>query len=175
MVFMGSRNRTPQPARSRLTGDPAVRHSLLIRQRGRCVYCNMAISDSKGNYHVDHKTPLARGGADTITNVRALCGRCIADKAARTDAEYLSYLRSGRRMESPEYVEFRRRSRRLPPRRSFGLYALYVIVGASAAGYLAGEFWLERGASAAAALAVLSIVWAVAAFARGLSTGALAR
>ncbi len=56
----------------------ALRHL----QHGACNYCLAPVE------HLDHKTPLARGGTHTISNLQWLCGACNMRKWAQTDEEY---------------------------------------------------------------------------------------
>lgn len=39
--------------------------------------------------HLDHMTPLARGGADTLENIAVTCARCDFIKGTMTKAEFL--------------------------------------------------------------------------------------
>lgn len=52
-------------------------------QRGCCAYCGSA-----DNLHLDHKTPIARGGHHTAGNLQFLCAFHNNSKGAKTDAEY---------------------------------------------------------------------------------------
>ena len=46
---------------------PALRRKVLDRDSGRCQLCGALAT------HVDHITPRADGGADTLENLRSLC------------------------------------------------------------------------------------------------------
>ena len=54
--------------------DPARRLSLLDRDKYRCVYCLLDISEDK--YHLDHIVPLSRGGSNRKNNLLASCEDC---------------------------------------------------------------------------------------------------
>jgi 5-methylcytosine-specific restriction endonuclease McrA len=58
---------------------------LLGEQSNKCVYCR---SDLSGGYHVDHRLPLSRGGANDISNIQLLCPPCNLSKGAKTHEEY---------------------------------------------------------------------------------------
>ncbi len=53
-----------------------------------CTYC-----DSPGE-HVDHRQPLSRGGAHSLSNLQMACARCNLSKGARTHEEFLEYLKA---------------------------------------------------------------------------------
>jgi 5-methylcytosine-specific restriction endonuclease McrA len=55
------------------------------RGRLRCWYCGKPI---KGAPHLDHKTPLARGGSNGPENLCYACGPCNLSKSSKTPAEY---------------------------------------------------------------------------------------
>ena len=69
------------------TWVPLTRRGVLVRDGGRCVYCN-AVATS-----LDHVVPRSRGGEHCWENVVACCGRCNRQKAARTLAELGWHLR----------------------------------------------------------------------------------
>lgn len=54
----------------------------------KCVYCKTPTHDG---YHVDHKTPLARGGSNWPDNLQVLCAHCNVSKWSRTHEEYIEY------------------------------------------------------------------------------------
>lgn len=66
---------------------PLTRRGVLLRDGGRCVYCNAAATS------LDHVVPRSRGGEHSWENVVACCGRCNRQKAARSLAELGWHLR----------------------------------------------------------------------------------
>lgn len=65
--------------------------SLLLRaQRNRCFYCENTL----GDYHVDHMTPLVRGGSNGIENICIACPDCNLKKSTKTAEEFLFLMRS---------------------------------------------------------------------------------
>lgn len=54
--------------------------------RLRCHYCGKATK--KGDRHVDHIVPLARGGAHAVSNLCCSCSFCNMSKHTRTDEEF---------------------------------------------------------------------------------------
>ena len=59
---------------------------LFSLQRRKCAICIASIS--KG-YHLDHVTPLSRGGIHAPGNVQLLCANCNLRKAAKDPIEYM--------------------------------------------------------------------------------------
>lgn len=59
---------------------------LIENQYGVCVYCKESIVDK---YHVDHKTPLSRGGSNELDNIQILCPTCNQRKYNKTHDEFL--------------------------------------------------------------------------------------
>lgn len=60
-----------------------VKRAVFFRERGRCAFCGVDLSGlvstlSSENY--DHIVPLARGGANDITNLQLLCAPCNLTK-----------------------------------------------------------------------------------------------
>ena len=63
-----------------------VKQGLYRNQKGKCMYCGrkLALADM----HVDHRTPVARGGSDNDKNLQMLCGKCNTRKGDMTDGEF---------------------------------------------------------------------------------------
>lgn len=51
----------------------------------RCAYCS-----AEGDLHLEHMTPLSRGGRHTASNVVPACPRCNLSKGAKTIFEFLA-------------------------------------------------------------------------------------
>lgn len=64
-------------------------------QRGECARCGVRFGKRPGDrgYHVDHVTPLARGGSNWPHNLQLLCPTCNTSKGAKTPAAFTLYLR----------------------------------------------------------------------------------
>lgn len=62
-----------------------------------CFYCDVLIDkkDTK-SWHVEHKTPLSRGGSHTKDNITLSCASCNMRKGARTVEEFRSGVARGR-------------------------------------------------------------------------------
>jgi 5-methylcytosine-specific restriction endonuclease McrA len=54
---------------------------------GRCAYCG-----GLGPLEVDHRTPLSRGGTNSIDNVLPACGSCNRKKGQLTEPEFRARL-----------------------------------------------------------------------------------
>ena len=51
-----------------------------------CPYCGEAST------HIDHKQPLAKGGAHDLDNLQTICAACNYAKRDMTEKEFLSYI-----------------------------------------------------------------------------------
>jgi hypothetical protein len=68
-------------------GDP-VRRSLtkgqkrgiLFNQRGDCPWCGLVLNLARHDFEIDHATPLALGGEDTLANMQMLHVWCHREK-----------------------------------------------------------------------------------------------
>lgn len=56
---------------------------ILLALQGGCAYCG-----SSDDLQLDHKQPISRGGAHSLTNAQWLCQYHNGSKGAQTDAEY---------------------------------------------------------------------------------------
>lgn len=85
------RNAHERTRRARIAGSTG-RHQaadiekILRRQKGRCAYCDDVLSA----YHVDHKTPLSRGGSNGPENLTAACPPCNLRKGVLTATEFMA-------------------------------------------------------------------------------------
>jgi hypothetical protein len=64
---------------------------LRTTQNGKCFYCNCDL-DNNGRGHLDHKTPLVKGGLHEISNLVFACSTCNLRKATKTAEEYLDII-----------------------------------------------------------------------------------
>ena len=61
--------------------------ALVEAYQARCAYCG-----SSGPLQADHRTPLARGGSNSIENILPACGTCNARKHVLTEEEFRARL-----------------------------------------------------------------------------------
>ena len=74
--------RSAQAAEWRRSKLPAsVRFHVLLRDQYTCQYCGQSAPDVV--LHIDHRTPLARGGGDEVDNLVTACATCNLGKSAR--------------------------------------------------------------------------------------------
>lgn len=62
--------------------------ALFEKQRGICHYCPTRLV----KYHVEHKTPLSRGGSNGSRNLALACAKCNLRKRTRTEREFRALL-----------------------------------------------------------------------------------
>lgn len=89
-VLMWNRLRTHRLRTAGETPDRFGIGRLVCEQDAKCTYCGVLLS---GAYHIDHKTPVSRGGSNDISNLQILCGPCNLKKGTKTDEEYKSIMR----------------------------------------------------------------------------------
>jgi 5-methylcytosine-specific restriction endonuclease McrA len=58
----------------------------LLQQGGRCFYCVRPLTSG---FHVEHMTPLARGGSNGPENIVCACPTCNLSKGTKTAAEFI--------------------------------------------------------------------------------------
>jgi 5-methylcytosine-specific restriction endonuclease McrA len=59
---------------------------LVRKQKGKCYYCG---DDVKAwSVEVDRKTPVSRGGSNSLSNFVAACSQCNKEKHNKTEEEY---------------------------------------------------------------------------------------
>lgn len=61
--------------------------NMYAAQGARCYYCSISIEDK---YHIEHMTPLSRGGSNWIDNICLACVRCNLSKHTKTSEEFLA-------------------------------------------------------------------------------------
>lgn len=60
--------------------------ALFVKQEGACA--GLTCKVSLAAYHVDHKTPISRGGSNWPKNLQLLCAFCNISKGAKTQREW---------------------------------------------------------------------------------------
>lgn len=58
-------------------------------QRGRCAYCRQRLP--KTGYHVDHITPVSKGGSNDRRNLQLTCARCNISKKDKDPIVFARY------------------------------------------------------------------------------------
>lgn len=61
--------------------------ALLARQKYKCAECGTSVRKKEGR-HVDHITPLSKGGTNWISNLQILCPSCNLHKAAKDPIDF---------------------------------------------------------------------------------------
>jgi 5-methylcytosine-specific restriction endonuclease McrA len=64
---------------------------LLVLQDGKCTCCGKPLN---GMYHLDHKTPISRGGTNEECNLHLLLPKCNLEKYNLTFEEFLEKRRN---------------------------------------------------------------------------------
>lgn len=65
------------------------RRTIYNRSHGLCWYCRCDIDET---FHVDHATPVSRGGRSVLSNYRPSCRTCNSRKRAMTEDEFFAAL-----------------------------------------------------------------------------------
>lgn len=94
--------REAEPARERMSRAENMAHARAlgthttaefwakVRACGRrCEYCGKEIGLFE--FHGDHRTPVSRGGSDSIDNIAVACKGCNLDKGSLTAEEYRAF------------------------------------------------------------------------------------
>jgi 5-methylcytosine-specific restriction endonuclease McrA len=63
--------------------------AIVNEQDGCCYYCGRALSRDRKERHVDHMTPVSRGGTNWPDNIAVACADCNLRKGALTADEFL--------------------------------------------------------------------------------------
>jgi len=74
--------------RAKQKPDKEVVNYIKTLPKTHCVYCNISLSLKNVKPHLDHKTPLARGGNHEIGNLQWTCSTCNQRKWRKTDKEF---------------------------------------------------------------------------------------
>ena len=61
-------------------------NALFIEQGGCCFYCKEVLDKT----HIDHKTPISRGGTSYIENIALSCPTCNMKKGTKTVEEFIT-------------------------------------------------------------------------------------
>lgn len=59
---------------------------LFESQKRKCAICQCSIKDG---YHVDHKTPLSKGGSNSKENLQLTCNSCNCSKGNKDEIEFM--------------------------------------------------------------------------------------
>jgi 5-methylcytosine-specific restriction endonuclease McrA len=59
-------------------------------QNNECAYCGTDLDTAK--VHLDHMTPLSRGGEHVLNNLQYTCKSCNCRKETKTHEEYLEFI-----------------------------------------------------------------------------------
>jgi 5-methylcytosine-specific restriction endonuclease McrA len=76
---------------------PYSRTAILARWGHMCAYCNAYAT------HLDHVTPIAKGGADVEANIVPACAPCNLSKGAKTLAEWSETFGPGELPDDPPF------------------------------------------------------------------------
>lgn len=63
----------------------SLRYDVLKRDGFRCVLCGATAKDEHVKLHVDHITPISKGGRTELSNLRTLCERCNLGKSDKSE------------------------------------------------------------------------------------------
>lgn len=88
--------RNNRRAREKSACDNTVTSSALKeiadKQGNKCYFCSIDIDVKSSSSHVEHLTPLSKGGLHSVSNVVWSCASCNLKKNNKTEKEYNEYL-----------------------------------------------------------------------------------
>lgn len=87
-VRSSNRRALERSTRGELTGE--VVQQMYEDQQGLCAYCEAPLFS---RYHIEHMTPISRGGVNDWSNVAIACPECNQAKSAKTAEEFMAVLR----------------------------------------------------------------------------------
>ena len=73
--------------RKRKSFGKKEKDALFALQKGRCMYCGKKEREAT-YFEIDHKTPFARNGSDSLSNLQLTCGPCNTRKGTLTDGQF---------------------------------------------------------------------------------------
>ncbi len=74
--------RTTSATQERAKLTPTLRYNVLVRDDFRCRACG-ASPETGAHLHIDHITPIAKGGTTNAENLQALCSSCNFGKGSQ--------------------------------------------------------------------------------------------
>jgi len=77
---------------------PGELRELLEKQGSGCYYCGIDLEER----HLEHKTPLCRGGTNHIDNLAWSCPKCNLKKGQRTEKEFRKLMKKKRKYNYPK-------------------------------------------------------------------------
>jgi 5-methylcytosine-specific restriction endonuclease McrA len=72
--------------------EQEIVRALVIEDGKRCYYCKKPLTLVGDRDALDHKTPLAKGGANNLSNFALACFKCNQEKHNKTVDEYRKWL-----------------------------------------------------------------------------------
>ncbi len=61
--------------------------NMYVSQGAHCYYCSVSIEEA---YHIEHMTPISRGGSNWIDNICLACVPCNRTKGVKTAEEFMN-------------------------------------------------------------------------------------
>lgn len=84
-IIMFNRNCASRGVKAFLNSESFSK--MMKSQNYKCVYCDKYVDKE---FHIDHKTPVSRGGDSSTENLQILCPKCNLKKSSKTHEEFLS-------------------------------------------------------------------------------------
>jgi 5-methylcytosine-specific restriction endonuclease McrA len=88
LILMLNRTRRLTEAAAGGQIDRRTVERLLALQQNRCAVCGIELTNVA--FHVDHRTPLSRGGTNEFSNLQILCKSCNLRKSGRDPIEFMN-------------------------------------------------------------------------------------
>jgi 5-methylcytosine-specific restriction endonuclease McrA len=66
---------------------PSLRNQIIDRDGDQCWYCR----DGSAYLTIDHVVPVSEGGTNELSNLRAACRECNAEKGSRSEDDFRTF------------------------------------------------------------------------------------
>lgn len=71
----------------------SVKKIVYLRDNYICQYCGQIGHSPENKLHIEHSTPICRGGDNSLQNLKVACSKCNLEKYNKTEEEYREYLK----------------------------------------------------------------------------------
>lgn len=83
----------------------SLRYDVMQRDGFRCVLCGATTKEDGVKLHVDHITPISKGGRTELSNLRTLCERCNLGKRDKIETSVVEHGSNNPSNDTPSIVD----------------------------------------------------------------------